>query len=54
MNFDYCISASTDFVLLDETTFINIIKVGLSLQVDQFVKFVGKLKEYNCQLIKNR
>ncbi|KAJ1411498.1 SKP1/BTB/POZ domain superfamily [Sesbania bispinosa] len=26
MNFDYCISASTDFVLLDETTFINIIK----------------------------
>ncbi|KAK7321838.1 hypothetical protein VNO77_32825 [Canavalia gladiata] len=26
MNFDYYISASTDFVLLDETTFINIIK----------------------------
>ncbi|XP_061356581.1 BTB/POZ domain-containing protein At2g30600 isoform X2 [Gastrolobium bilobum] len=26
LNFDYCISASTDFVLLDETSFINIIK----------------------------
>lgn len=26
MNFDYCISASTDFVMLDETTFINIIQ----------------------------
>lgn len=26
MNFDYYISASTDFVLLDETTLINIIK----------------------------
>ncbi|CAJ1972616.1 unnamed protein product [Sphenostylis stenocarpa] len=26
MNFDYYISASTDFVVLDETTFINIIK----------------------------
>lgn len=30
MNFDYCISASTDFVMLDETTFINIIQVRLS------------------------
>ncbi|XP_019413232.1 PREDICTED: BTB/POZ domain-containing protein At2g30600 isoform X1 [Lupinus angustifolius] len=26
MNFDYCISACTDFVLLDETIFVNIIK----------------------------
>jgi len=30
MNFDYFISASTDFVLLDDTTFFNIIKVCFS------------------------
>lgn len=28
MHFDYCTTASVDFILLDETTFSNIIQVG--------------------------
>lgn len=48
MNFDYYISANADFVLLDETTFINIIKVCkyVSCQVAHFVEFDGESKEY--------
>lgn len=28
MHFDYCTTANTDFVLLDEATFTNILQVG--------------------------
>jgi len=40
MNFDYYTSASTDFVLLDETTLINIIKVCFL----SWCSFFGKFK----------
>lgn len=42
MHFDYCTTASSDFVLLDESAFSNILQVGSNFDDPSFIFFMFK------------
>lgn len=49
MHFDYCTTATIDFVLLDEQTFTNILQVGAYFQ-DKLVFVKGLVLPYQLIL----